>query len=97
MTDDDMYATPPPNGPIFVATKTAFLELDGINLKILKDVTRVRDGHPLLQALPNMFRLITPTQFRCHACPARSELPWCEEHAPAPRRRRRLRRPGAAT
>ena len=48
-----------PSTEVYVATKTAHLTDDGSRVLVRKGVTRVRAGHPLLAAYPNLFAPVT--------------------------------------
>lgn len=41
---------------IYVATESGFLTVDGEEIPLVAGVTRVREGHALLRARPDMFR-----------------------------------------
>lgn len=43
---------------IFVANQAAAVNLDGVEIILKKDVTRVRAGHPLLRKYPTLFEPI---------------------------------------
>lgn len=45
-------------GEIFIATVTGEAEVDGRTYYIKKDITRVREGHELLRAVPAFFKPI---------------------------------------
>jgi hypothetical protein len=46
-------------GLIYVATESFMVELDGNPVAVRKDITRVREGHPLLEGRENLFKPIT--------------------------------------
>jgi hypothetical protein len=46
-------------GLIYVATQSGFLTVDGTEVPLIAGVTRVREGHALLKARPDMFRELT--------------------------------------
>lgn len=80
-----------PESTLYVAKSGALLQLDGVRVQVVADVTVVREGHPLLARLPDGFRVVRPSVWRCWKCQATSELPWCPTHPP-PAGARRLRR-----
>lgn len=41
---------------VYVATESGTCEVDGESLTFVKGVTRVRVGHPLLEAVPDYFK-----------------------------------------
>ncbi len=43
-------------GKIFVAVESFGLEIDGVPHTISKDVTRVREGHPILEGREHLFK-----------------------------------------
>ena len=45
-----------PEGQVYVATETFFVNVDGADIMIEKDKTRVREGHEILRAAPQNFK-----------------------------------------
>jgi len=45
-------------GKIYVAKETTFLTMDGKEVRISAGVTRVREGHALLAARPDLFKML---------------------------------------
>lgn len=43
---------------IFIAKESFSTELDGVQITVMKDITRVREGHPLLDGREQFFRLL---------------------------------------
>lgn len=41
---------------VYIATESGVAEVAGVEYVFHKDVTRVREGHPLLKAAPNFFK-----------------------------------------
>ena len=46
-------------GRIYVARTSGTSEVDGNSYVYITGVTRVREGHPLLKAVPDYFELVT--------------------------------------
>jgi len=46
-------------GELYVATESFSTELDGITVAVVKGVTRVREGHPLMVGREMYFKPIT--------------------------------------
>ena len=46
----------PDHGQVFVATETFTVNLDGVDVLIEKDKTRVREGHEILRQAPQNFK-----------------------------------------
>ncbi len=46
-------------GKIYVATQSGFLTVDGKEVPLISGVTRVREGHALIKARPDMFKELT--------------------------------------
>lgn len=40
---------------VFIARESAIVEYDGAPVRIRKGITRIEDGHPLLEAHANLF------------------------------------------
>jgi hypothetical protein len=45
-------------GDIYIATASFVAAVDGKRVTVRRDITRVREGHPLLKRREHMFRLI---------------------------------------
>ncbi len=48
-----------PNRDIYVCKEGTILQFEGETIQLVKGVTRVRNGHPLLKAHPEAFELLT--------------------------------------
>jgi ABC-type lipopolysaccharide export system ATPase subunit len=46
-------------GLIYVATQSGFITVNGEEVPLISGVTRVREGHAILKARPDMFRELT--------------------------------------
>lgn len=46
-------------GKIYVATQSGFITVNGNEVPLISGVTRVREGHDILKARPDMFRELT--------------------------------------